>query len=440
MSSINEKVAIIGRPNVGKSTLFNFLTRTRKAIVKNQAGVTRDILVESADWWGKKFDVVDTGGLTEGKKGLAPEIREHVLGLLHTFDLLILVMDGRAGLIPEDRDVVRIAKESGCPFVIAVNKIDQMRDANLILSEFFELGDELIPTSFERQENVDELVEWVLKNLTEEDHTPRSGVRISLVGKPNVGKSSLCNKLLRQNRMLVSDRAGTTIDAVETSLSIHGRDYILVDTAGLRRASKRSEGIERISTYFSKGAMARSDIVLLLVDAVEGPTVQDAKLVEYITQQHKAVIMVANKSDVAQASRPAHRQWFREQVEKQFHFFLDIPIIFTCALSGAGVKKLFEKVEEVWSQLNTQISTSQLNKFFYEVIRQAPAPVHGTKNVKFYYLTQTRQKPPSFIAFANQPEVVSPSYRRFLSKRIQAQWGLRGIPIRLFVMKSGCRS
>lgn len=434
MSSINEKVAILGRPNVGKSTLFNLLTRSRKSMVRNQVGVTRDILIEPTDWWGKKFDVVDTGGLTEGKEGFAPEVRKHVLGLLHTFDFLILVMDGRVGLVPEDRDVVRLAKESGRPFIIAVNKIDQMREADLVLSEFFELGEELIPASFERQENVDKLVEWILENLSEEKHISHSGIRVSFVGKPNVGKSSLCNQLLGQKRMLVSERAGTTVDRVEVPFSVGDKDYILVDTAGLRRASKRDEGIERISAHFSKSAIAQSDVALLVVDALQGPTLQDAKIVEYMIEEHRAVIMVANKADKAQAHRPSHRQWFHQQVERQFHFFPDIPIVFTCALSGAGVKKLFEKVDEVWSKLHIHISTSELNKFFYEVIRQAPAPVHGTKNVKFYYLTQTKQIPPSFIAFANQN--VPPSYKRFLSKRIQAQWNLQGIPLRLFVMKS----
>lgn len=437
MLSVNEKVAILGRPNVGKSTLFNALTRSRQSMVRNEPGVTRDILVESVDWWGKQFDVVDTGGLTEGKKGFSSEIREHVLSLVNTFDLLILVMDGRAGLIPEDRDIVRIAKESGCPFIIAVNKIDQMHEADAILCDFFELGEDLIPTSFEKKENIDQLVEWVLSHLKKDEHKIRSGTRISLVGQPNVGKSSLCNKLLGKKRMLVSSQSGTTIDPVESVFSFRDKEYILVDTAGLRRSSKRSEGLERISAHFSKEAIHKSDIVLLLVDTLQGPTVQDAKIVEYIIEKNKAVIMVANKSDIARQNRSAHRQWFRAQVQKRFHFFPDIPVVFTCAISGAGVEGLFDKVEDLCNKLQTRISTSQLNKFFYEVIRQAPAPTHRGKNIKFYYLTQTKQTPPSFIAFANHPESIRDSYRRFLSKKIQAQWGLKGIPIRLFVMKSG---
>ena len=435
---IHERVAIVGRPNVGKSTLFNRLTKTRKSMVRNQAGVTRDILIETASWWGRQFDVADTGGLTEGKEGFAPEIRNHILSLLHTFDLLIVVVDGRAGLVPEDADVVRMAQKSGCPFVIAVNKVDQMHQADLILSDFFELGGELIATSFEKQDNVDSLVEWILKNLSPPVSSEReSCVKLSVVGKPNVGKSSLCNQLLGQKRMLVSQRAGTTVDAIEASFSMGTKNYLLVDTAGMRRSSKRHGAVERISAIFSKKAIHGSDIVFLLVDAVEGPTVQDAKIVEYIIEEHKPVILVANKVDAAKSHRSAHRQWFHRQVEKQFHFFPDIPIVFICALSGFGLKQLFEKVEDIWSKMNTHISTSQLNKFFYEVIRQAPAPVEGSKNVKFYYLTQTKQKPPSFIAFANRPDGVSPSYRRFLSKRIKANWNLKGIPVRLFVMKSG---
>ena len=430
MSSL-KSVAIVGRPNVGKSTLFNVLTRTRQALVRNQPGVTRDILVGTADWWGKKFDVVDTGGLSEGKEGLTPEIRQSVLRVLPTFDLLILVMDGSVGLMLEDRDVLRVVRESGLPFMIAVNKVDQNHGVDEILSDFFVLGEELLSTSFERQENVDRLVEWVLENLKEEAHVPFLGVRLSLVGQPNVGKSSLCNTLLGEERMLVSEKAGTTVDPVEAYCCMRGGNYILVDTAGLRRSFKRSDGIERISAHFSKEAVRRSDIVLLLVDAVKGPSGQDAKLVEYMVEQRKAFILVANKVD-----KVSSRQWFRDRVKKQFHFFPDIPVVFTCALSGAGVEDLLDRVKVVKSKLDTRIPTSQLNEFFYKVIRQTPSPSDKGVRIKFYYLTQTKQKPPSFIAFANRPSGVTHSYRRFLIKKIQTQWDLKGIPIGLFVRSS----
>ena len=377
------KVAIIGRPNVGKSTLFNVLTRTRKSVVKNEAGVTRDIQIEPTEWWGKKFDVVDTGGLTDADDTFSKLIKENLLEMVHTFDQLIVVMDGQSGLLPEDRLLVRLAKESEKPFVLVVNKVDQMHKSELILSEFYEFGLDLIACSFERRDNVDQLVEWVISNLKEPDNTQRSGLKIAIVGKPNVGKSSLCNYLLGINRMLVSEIAGTTVDAIESSFKYKEEDFILVDTAGMRRQSKRNDGVEYLSAIKSQKAISKADIVLLTVDAVEGPTKQDANVVEYILAEHKTVILVANKIDLAKKHRPEPKKWFREQVEKEFHFFKDIPVTFTCANTGTGVRKMLDLVINTWDRLNIKIPTSKLNKFFYDVIRQAPSPI----SVSYTHLT-----------------------------------------------------
>ncbi|MCB0342333.1 MAG: ribosome biogenesis GTPase Der [Pseudobdellovibrionaceae bacterium] len=435
------QVALIGRPNVGKSSLFNILTRSRKAVVKDQPGVTRDVLIEPADWWGNCFDVFDTGGITDATDVFSPLIKEQVLATLEGVDLVVVIMDGRTGLLPEDRDIVRIAKESGKPFIVAVNKIDQMHEAQLRLSEFYEFGIDLIPCSFEQRLGVDEIVEWIKSHSAEaSESTVRQGVRLAVVGKPNVGKSSLCNYLLQQKRSLVSDQAGTTVDAVETQFTYADRDYILVDTAGLRRSARRKntdDGVEILSAFKSQEAIERADIVLLLVDATEGPSDQDAKIVQYANEKHKPIIMVANKIDLAREIRPEPKKWFRLKVAEQFHFFPDIQVVFTSALSGTGVKDLFACVDSVWSKIQLKISTSELNNFFYETIRQAPAPVWGTRNVKFYYLTQTEQKPPSFIAFANHPQGVTPAYRRFLTNKIKERWSLQGVPVRMFIMKSG---
>lgn len=234
--------------------------------------------------------------------------------------------------------------------------------------------------------------------------------------------------------MLVSETAGTTVDAVEHEFSYQDQDYILVDTAGLRRRSKRYDDVEVLSAFKSRDAIMAADVVLLLVDVQVGPTDQDARMVEQIMEHHKPVVLVANKMDLA-GEEP--RRVFRAQVERQFHFYPDIPIAFISATHGRGLKDLFVQVQSLFEKLQRKISTSKLNDFFYSVIRQAPAPVYGTKNVKFYYLTQTQQTPPSFIAFANHPEGVNPSYRRFLTKRLQQEFDLTGVPLRLFVMKSG---
>lgn len=434
------RVAIIGRPNVGKSTLFNFLTDSRKAVVKNQPGVTRDILIEPAEVWGVKFDVIDTGGLTEASDLFSQLIREQVVEFLASVDHLIVVMDGRAGLLPEDRDIIRIAKEAGKPFLLVVNKVDRSHDLELAKAEFYEFGVDVIATSFEMRLGLDEVLEWIVSQVKKTENTVREGLRLAMVGKPNVGKSSLCNSLLGENRLLVSPVAGTTVDAVDTELVYEGRKYVLVDTAGLRRSAKREEDVEIIAAFKSQDAIHRADLVLLVVDGNIGPTDQDAKILESCLDSHKAVIVVANKSDVAEREIPQYRKWFQSRVESEFHFFKDVPVVYTSAKTGRGLRELFEMISKMEQKLAIRISTSELNDFFTNVIRQAPAPVWGTTNVKFYYLTQTHQKPPAFIAFANHPDGVDKAYRRFLAKRIQEHWGLQGVPIRIFCMGSGRRS
>ncbi len=431
------KVAIIGRPNVGKSTLFNILTESRKAVVKDQPGVTRDIQMEASEVWGKKFLIVDTGGLTEAPDTFSQLIREQVCEFLSDVDLLLVVMDGRAGLIPEDREVIRIAKQVGKKLLILVNKVDSGKDEEIKKAEFYEFGEDLIATSFEQRRNLSPMLEWLQTHLPEFKEEYQKGPRIAIVGKPNVGKSSIVNALLGSHRMIVSDIAGTTVDSVDTPFIYNDHQYVLVDTAGLRRSARREEDIEILSAFKSQESIRRAQIVLLVVDGNLGPTDQDAKILQAILENHKAVILVANKSDTAKDKVEGYREWFRGRVEKELHFFTDIPIVFTSAKTGSGLEMLLKTVEEVSLKLETRIQTSQLNDFFFETIRKAPAPVWGTTNVKFYYLTQTYQKPPSFIAFANHPDGVNPGYRRFLIKHLKNRFNLQGIPIRIFVMKSG---
>lgn len=434
------RVALIGRPNVGKSTLFNILTRSRKAVVKNQPGVTRDILVGQADWWGKHFEVLDTGGLTSQHDRFSPLIFNQVLSILKYVDLLVLVMDARTGLTPEDRDIVRVAKESGRPFFIVVNKVDRDHDAELMKAEFYEFGIDLVHASFERREHIDEIVEKISESIPEGTAVKDSGVRLAIIGKPNVGKSSLVNALTGEKRMLVSEIAGTTVDAVEIGFNYKQQEFTLVDTAGLRKQARRwsgGNGVEILSAYKSFEAIDRADLVFLVVDAQQGPSEQDAKMAEYIYEKAKALIVVANKIDLLKNDKEEPRKWFRERLSYEFHFAPDVPVVFTSAETGEGLTDLLDEAIQVWRKLHFKISTRELNDFFHDVIRQAPSPVYQTTNVKFYYCTQTEQKPPSFIAFANHPNGVTPSYRRFLIKRIQSQWGLQGIPVRVFVMKSG---
>ncbi|MCB0407391.1 MAG: ribosome biogenesis GTPase Der [Bdellovibrionales bacterium] len=429
------RVAVIGRPNVGKSTLFNKLTRTRKALVKNQPGVTRDILVESAEWWGFHFEMMDTGGITDDKEGFSPLIKQQVLAAIESVGALVVIVDGRVGFVPEDDDIIRIAKESAKPFLIVVNKIDNILDADIATAEFYKYGMDVIPAAFERDFGIDEIVEWIRIHAESKQEEQSEGIRLCIIGKPNAGKSSLCNQFLKKERMLVSPVSGTTADSVEESFEYGDQIFHLVDTAGLRRNSKRDEGVERLSAHKTKEAIRKSDVVLLLVDALDNVSVQEARMVEYCIEQHKAIILVANKIDLAEKNIEHFREQFRYQVARQFHFFPDIPLEFVSAKTGKGVDRLLSHVIELNEKLHKKIPTSKLNQFFMDVIRGAPAPVFGTKDVKFYYLTQTGQVPPSFIAFANEPRGVTPAYRRFISKRLAEAFDLQGVPLRIFVMK-----
>ncbi len=439
-SLISPKVAIIGRPNVGKSTLFNILTDSRKAVVKNQAGVTRDIIISPADVWGKKYDLIDTGGVTEAQDLFSKLIKEQVTDFLHSVDFIIAVMDGRSGMLPEDRDIIKLAKQTGRPTLLVINKVDQHHEDDLAKADFHEFGLDVVACSFEQRRGVAEVMEWINTIIPDAKETVKEGMQIAMVGKPNVGKSSLCNCLLGVHRMLVSDVAGTTVDSVDSPFIYNEKKYIIVDTAGLRRHSRREDDIEIIAAFKSQESIRRSDIVLLVIDGNTGPSEQDAKIMQQILEDHKGVIIVANKSDVAVDEVPKYRETFRAQVLKEFHFFVDVPVVFTSAKTGAGINDLFKMIESVSAKLNQRISTSDLNDFFFETIRQAPAPVYGITNVKFYYLTQTKQVPPSFIAFANHPDGVTNSYRRFLIKNLKEKFYLHGIPIRIFCMKSSKKS
>ncbi|MEK7354863.1 MAG: GTPase, partial [Bdellovibrionota bacterium] len=260
------RVAIIGRPNVGKSTLFNYLTSSRKAVVKDQPGVTRDILIEPGEIWGHKFDVIDTGGLTEAPDLFSKLIREQVVDFLKSVDHLILVMDGRLGLHNEDRDIIRIANEAGKPFLLVLNKVDRISDIDSAKADFYEFGVDMVAASFEQRYGMDEVLEWIVAQVSRTENTVREGLTLAMVGKPNVGKSSLCNRLLGEKRLLVSAIAGTTTDSVDTELLYEGRKYVLIDTAGLRRSARVEEGLEIISAFKTRDAIRRADITLLVVD------------------------------------------------------------------------------------------------------------------------------------------------------------------------------
>ena len=381
-------------------------------------------------------DSIDTGGITEAGDIFSKLIREQVSEFLHSVDYIIAVMDGRAGLIPEDRDIIRVAKQTGKPFLLVINKVDKTMEEESAKTDFYEFGLDIISASFEQRRGVGQILEWITEQIPKQEFTYDKGMKIAIVGKPNVGKSSICNCILGVNRMIVSDVAGTTIDSVDSPFYYEGKQYTLVDTAGLRKSARREEDLEIISAFKSQEAIRRADLILLMVDGTQGPSDQDARIMQSILEDHKGVIVVANKSDIGGAEVPEYRKTFREQVERVFHFFTDVNVVFTSAKTGQGIDDLFQMIEKVSDNINFRVPTSELNDFFFETIRKAPAPVYGTTNVKFYYVTQTYQRPPAFIAFANHPDGVTNSYRRFLIKNIKEKWDLHGLPIRIFCMKT----
>ncbi len=434
---LENKVIIIGRPNVGKSSLFNILTKSRKALVKNQPGVTRDLQYGQSEWCGKTFNVIDSGGLTFSKDIFSDLIREKVKSFISDdIEAIIFMLDYKSGICAEDREIFKIIKKTGKPFIIALNKIDRAEEFESAKYNYFEFGQSIESLSCERRWGIENLLDWVVKTLPgQEKEVLKTDDRItlSIIGKPNVGKSSLCNFLLAEERMLVSDVAGTTVDTIASEFEFKNKKYRLFDTAGIRRKVKSD--LEILMTIKSKESWERSDIVLLIIDGLEGPSDQDAHLVQLILESHKTVILVVNKEDLGRQQISEFRKTIREKISQVFHFFPDIPIYFISAKTGSGIEKMFQGIQAHWEKINVKIKTSELNKFFSNTIRLAPAPVYGVKDVKFYYLTQTKQRPPSFIAFANYPDGVNLSYRRFLSKKIKEKWNLDGIPIRIFAME-----
>jgi GTP-binding protein len=432
------RVAIFGRPNVGKSTLYNQLTGTRNAVVKDQPGVTRDIHSGIAEWRSIRFEIFDTAGVTEGgDKAWSAAIRRQALKAAEQADKVVFILDGKYGLNPEDKDLAQFIARLKKPVLAVVNKLDQVESQDVGLSEFYGLGFEtLLPASFEHKYGLNEICDWIVigeapqKELKEENI-----IRIAVVGKPNAGKSTLINSLLGEERVVVSPVAGTTIDSVEVPFTRMGQEFVLIDTAGLRRHAKRQDHVEQISARKTEESIVSADILLLMVDATEGPSHQDARIVEMVLEHHRAVILVINKIDLCEGKVPKFREKLKSQIENTFHFYRDIPQSYISATTGRGVPQLFREIERVWKALNLQITTRDINDFFFNIIRLAPSPSYRGNDIKFLYITQTKQRPPSFMCFVNEPRGVTNSYKRFLATKIKEHYKLGGIPVRIYPKK-----
>ena len=435
-------IAIIGRPNVGKSTLFNRLSERKKAIAIDQPGATRDRNYAEASWNGRAFTVVDTGGFEPiSTEKILTQMREQTRLAMEQADIIVFLMDGKDGLTPSDEEIVRLLRSYRKPVYYAVNKIDGPRhDENVY--EFYRLGVEPIHTiSAEHGRGVDELMNAVTADIPvaepEDEKVPggeEEPIRIAVVGRPNVGKSSLVNRILGYERTIVNPLPGTTRDAIDTPFEREGRRYVLIDTAGIRRKSRISQNLEKYSVIEALRTLDRCDIALVLIDGEEGVTEQDARIAGLALEKGVACILVVNKWDLVEKDNSTVGVYVN-RLREELKFVQFAPIAFVSALTGQRLGRIFELVDAVWAQYTRRIATADLNAQLERYIAENPVPLYRNRPNKIVYATQPRVKPPTFVFFVREPRAIHFSYERYLTNRIREGLGFESVPIRLIFRK-----
>jgi GTP-binding protein len=431
-------IAIIGRPNVGKSTLFNRILGKRIAIVEDTPGVTRDRNYAVTSYLGRDFILVDTGGLEpETSDPILTQMRRQADTAIDEADIIIFLMDGREGLMPADLEIADILRKIHKPVFYAINKVDSNK-AEAGISDFYRLSAEkLYLISAEHGRCVDELLDDLQPLLPETGEEGRSEgdeapPRIAVVGKPNVGKSTLINRLLGKERLVTSPMPGTTRDAIDTLVTYYKKGYLFVDTAGIRRKARVDKGIESYSVIRALKSIERCNIAILLIDAAEGITDQDLKILKYIEEAEKGCIIGINKWDIVEKDEKTMDQ-YKKSIYSSYPYISHIPIIFISALTGNRVAKLFPEIRAVMEEYSKRIPTGELNRFTQEIAGRFPASTYQGRPVKIYYATQTGVRPPGIVLFVNYPKAISPSIRRFIEHNIRDQWGFKGVPLRIMV-------
>lgn len=430
-------IAIVGRPNVGKSTLFNRLSRSRDALVDNQPGITRDRLYASIHWEDRYITIIDTGGFDDRDgQPFHDKIKQQIALAIEEADRIIFMVDGRQGLMPGDEDVAELLRHAEKDVFLAVNKIDGPEQDGL-LSDFYALGIEKVyPLSAAHGYGLKSLMEALLDGVpehgTEEEEEDR--IKVSILGRPNVGKSSLINRILGFERLLVSDVPGTTRDSVDTLCTWQGRDYLLIDTAGLRRRGRVKEKIERFSMIKSLRSLDRCHIAVVLLDAGEGIVEQDAHICGYALEKGRGVILAVNKWDLLKG-HPEKIKRLNESIDRQLQFVSFAPKINLSALTGEKVTKLFSKIDALFRQFTHRVGTGAVNKAMEEILAKNPPPRTSKGRIKVFYATQTGTRPPTFVIFVNRPEDIHFSYRRFLINQLRDRFHLDLTPVRLVFRK-----
>jgi GTP-binding protein len=426
-------VAIIGRANVGKSTLFNALTRSSQALVGDMPGVTRDRHFGRVLWDDRAFLLADTGGLVGGEDELGRQVQRQAEAAVADADAILLVMDGKEGPQPGDAEVVDFLRTTGKPLFLVINKIDHP-GRELHLAEFYTFGlTPLYPISATHRLGLSPLLTDVVQSLPRLPETGDiPGVRVAVVGRPNVGKSSFINRILGEERLIVSDRPGTTRDAIDTPLTFQGQEYVLIDTAGLRRPSHVDPGLEKYMVLKAMKALERCDVALLLLDAQEGVTGQDLRIARLVAEEGKGCVVGLNKWDLLlREDRPAALKKAKEALD----FLPYAPLVPLSVLTGHNLARIFPLIEEIYQQLGHRAGTGALNQLLTRITQRVRPPLFRYRPVKFYYLTQPETHPPTFIAFVNHPEGVPDSYRRYLVKELRQGLNLNLTPLRLFLKK-----
>ena len=434
-------VAIVGRPNVGKSMLFNKLTGHRTSIVEDTPGVTRDRIYGDCEWCGRTFSLVDTGGIEPSTDNdmLKFMRRQAEIGI-ELADAIIMVADVRSGVTAADEDVATILRKSGKPVALAVNKCDSIGPVNPDVYEFYSLGiGDLFETSAVHGHGTGDLLDWVLENIPEDQEEEQEDdiIKVAIVGKPNVGKSSLLNRILGEERVIVSNVAGTTRDAIDSYYENETGKYCFIDTAGMRRKSKVDDAIEKYSNMRSVSAIDRADVCLILIDANDGVTEQDTKIAGLVHEAGKAAIIVVNKWDAVADKETNTMRDMEAKVRQGLSYMLYAPVIFLSALTGARCDKLFDTIQEVHKQNTSRITTGNLNAVLADATARVQPPTDKGRRLKIYYMTQAGTKPPHFVIFCNDARLFHFSYQRYLENQIREVFGLQGTPIRVTIRQKG---
>ena len=433
-------VAIVGRPNVGKSSLFNMLAGERIAIVKDEPGITRDRIYADTDWNDRKFTIIDTGGIEpESRDLILSKMRQQAQIAIDTADVIIFMTDVRSGLTDSDSGVAEILRRSKKPVILAVNKVDSFKKYEADVYEFYNLGlGDPFPISADQRLGIGELLDEVVKNfpergnLEEDDERPR----IAIVGRPNVGKSSMINRYLGKDRLIVSDIAGTTRDAVDTVVKRNGREYIFVDTAGLRRKSRIKEELEAYMIARTVSAVERADVVILVIDAQEGVVEQDAKIAGIAHERGKGVIIAVNKWDaVTKDDKTIYKM--SKEIQTQLSFMPYAEIIFVSAKTGQRMEKVFASIDTVIENRALRIPTGVLNEILSEAVAMQQPPSDKGRRLRLFYMTQVGVKPPTFVIFVNSSKLMHYSYTRYIENRIREAFGFAGTPVKFIIRERG---